>query len=540
MTYRGRWTAVMITAALCASAVSYVSCGQPPDENSVATTAATGPFTVWTNRYDNLRTGANINETQLTPANVSGGNFGLSFSRAVDGQIYAQPLVVPGLTIKGAVHDVVFVATEHNSVYAFDATDATAAAPLWQVSLGPSAPLVVGKQVRCADMYPEQGITSTPVIDTNSGTLYVSHVTVVNGQHLHKLHALDIATGNEKFGGPVNIGGGGFDPKTHLNRAGLLLDNGTVYIAYASNCDQYAYHGWVFAYDAATLANRGIFNDTPGGSQGGIWMSGIGLSSDGSGIFFAAGNGSFDANNQGAQTGISLGKLKLTAKGLTIADWWTPANAASLNSQDLDLTGAVLVPGSKLMLGGSKDGFLYVVDRTNMGHYQPNSDPSQHVTVGGHLHGGPIVWTGPNGQRAYVWTEHSPLVEFAVTATGLATTSIQGTVIASAGHPGGITTLSANGTRNGIIWGTYAASGDAWHNLVPGTLVAFDANTLKTLWRSDGNTRDALGTFAKFTPPVVANGHVYVANNANTLRVYSLLSAPHAATGIPPIDDRAQ
>jgi outer membrane protein assembly factor BamB len=372
-------------------------------------------------------------------------------------------------------------------------------------------------------MFPEQGITPTPVLDAQTGTLYVENVSLVSSGHwVHKLHALDIHTGAEKFGGPATITASGFNPSIQQSRAGLLLENGTIYLAFASNCDQFAYHGWVFAYDAATLAQRGAFNATPGGQEGGIWMSGIGLSSDGSGVFFAAGNGSFDASNTGKQVGISLGKLELTTMGLRLADWWTPANAAALNSKDLDLTGTILIPGSRLMLGGSKDGFLYIVDRANMGHYQPAHDPAQHVTVGGHVHGGPVYWVSPSGPRAYVWSENSPLVAFDVTTTGLTPTNLQSTVVAS-GHPGGITTLSANGTANGIIWGSYAPKGDAWHHLVPGTLLAFDAATLQVLWRSDANARDAVGLFSKFNPPIVANGHVYLGSQSRELRVYGLL-----------------
>jgi outer membrane protein assembly factor BamB len=499
--------------------LSCITCDQPEVETTRAGLA--NPVTVSTNRYDNLRTGANTGETILTPANVSGGKFGLLFSRSVDGQIYANPLIQPS-TCSGKACDVAYVATEHNSVYAFDVTDANATAPLWHVSLGASVPLTPGKNIRCADMFPEQGITPTPVLDVNTGTLYVENVDQVSTGHwAHKLHALDAHTGAEKFGGPVTITASGFNPSIQQSRAGLLLENGTVYLAFASNCDQFAYHGWVFAYDAATLAQRGSFNATPGGSEGGIWMSGIGLSSDGSGIFFAAGNGSFDASNNGKQVGISLARLTLGSSGLHLADWWTPANAADLNSKDNDLTGTMLIPGSKLMLGGSKDGFLYFVDRTNMGHFQPAHDPAGHVTVGGHVHGGPIYWDSPSGPRAYVWSENSPLVAFNVTHTGLTTTGLQSQVVAS-GHPGGITTLSANGSTNGIIWGSYAPKGDAWHHLVPGTLVAFDAGTLKVLWRSDTNASDAVGLFAKFNPPIVANGHVYLGSQSKELRIYGL------------------
>jgi outer membrane protein assembly factor BamB len=428
-----------------------------------------------------------------------------------------------GLAIGGNAHNVVFVATEHNSVYAFDADNPQAAAPLWKVSLGTPAPLVPKKNIRCADMFPEQGITSTPVIDPATGTMYVTGVTFNNGVYSQKLHALDIHTGAERAASPVEITSAGFDPHWQLSRAGLLLDNGTIYIAYASNCDQGPYHGWIFAYDAATFTQKGAYNNTVGGKEGGIWMSGVGLPSDGTSIYFAGGNGSFDASNHGAQLGISFGRMQLTGGGLSVADYYTPDNAQQLNNADSDLTTVIALPNSNLLVGGSKAGQLYVMDRTNMGRYNPGSDTHQRIPVGGHVHGGPVYWLGPSGPRVYVWSEQSPLQAFAVGSNALGATPVAKSTVVAGGHPGGIVTLSANGTANGIVWGSFAPVGDGFHTLVKGILVAFDANDLHVLWRSDANARDTVGNFAKFNPPVVANGRVYLGSQSNALRVYGPL-----------------
>jgi outer membrane protein assembly factor BamB len=248
-------------------------------------------------------------------------------------------------------------------------------------------------------------------------------------------------------------------------------------------------------------------------------MSGIGLPTDGSAVYFAGGNGSFDASNHGAQLGISFGKLQLADKGLTVADYYTPDNAQQLNDADSDLTTVIVIPGTHLLVGGSKAGKLYVLDRTNLGHYRPGSDATQRITVGGHVHGGPVFWNG----RVYVWSEESPLQAFAVDANGLSASPVAKSTVVAGGHPGGIITISANGTNDGIVWGAYAPVGDGFHQLVKGILVAFDAKDLHVLWRSDANARDAVGNFAKFNPPVVANGRVYLGSQSNALRVYGQL-----------------
>ena len=316
--------------------------------------AATG-VNVLTYHNDNARTGQNLKETILTPTNVSSASFGKLFTYAVDGYVYAQPLVMTRVSIPGkGVHDVVFVATEHDSVYAFDANSNTA--PLWQVSfINPAAGIttVSSADVDCDDLVPEVGITSTPVIDPDSHTIYVSaktkEVTTNGTAYYHRLHALDLATGAEKFGGPTTIqatvtgtgdgnDGAGqvpFDPLTQFNRAALLLNKGVVYVGSAAHCDNGPYHGWLIGCSAKTMKIGAFFNTTPNGGLGGIWQAGGGPATDSSGnIFVVTGNGTFDpaANDYGD----SFLKLS-TRKGLEVADYFTPFNQQVLSDDDLDL-----------------------------------------------------------------------------------------------------------------------------------------------------------------------------------------------------------
>jgi hypothetical protein len=514
---------------------------------------------VWTNRYDNARTGATLVEKTLTVANVGGGKFGLLFSRVVDGHVYAQPLYVPNLKIGGATHNVLFVATEHNTVYAFDADDAAASSPLWSKSLGApmrtypgieNQPVKAPNTVSCRDMYPETGVTSTPVIDVAAGRLYVVSKNYEGSTYSQHLHALDILTGSEVSGSPATISGSvpgsandgngsqvSFDPYHHMNRVGLLLMGGNVYIAFASHCDDEPYHGWIFAYAADTLTQKGIFCTTPNGGTsmngsanaglGGIWQSGMGLVGDGDSFYFAAGNGAFDTANKGAQLGISAGRMQLTGTGLKVMDWFTPSNAKAMNDQDLDYTTApVLLPSPKVILMGGKDGFLEVLDPANLGKFNAGSNSIiQQFTVGGHSHGGPVYWNGPSGPTVYIWPEKSSLRAFRFNGNKITTTAVSSFTGETPTHPGGTLSLSSNGATagSGVLWATLTSAridtssgqmGDAWHYLVPGALYAFDANNLGTpIWMSTTNkTRDALGVLAKFNAPTVANGKVYVAS----------------------------
>jgi hypothetical protein len=538
-------TVLLVTIALgCGdSAISHgeplaqdetAAAGKNQDGGALASASPAPPTAVLTNRYDNGRTGATYAESVLSATNLPSGNFRLLFSRAVDGIVQAQPLYFPGLSVNGAVHNVVYVATEHNSVYAFDADAPAAIAPLWARSLGPSAP--ANKAVfGCADLFPEVGITSTPVIEPVTGILYVVAKTLEGGAYHHWIHALDIATGADRIA-PAEItasvrgtgagSAGGtltFEPTKHLNRAGLLLDRGTLYVAFGSHCDRKPTHGWIMAYSPSTLAQGAVFSNTPNGVFGGIWQAGIGLSADDSGVYFAGGNGDFDPSGNGAALGQSVARLSPTLK---VMDWWTPSQAATMNRTDSDLsTGAVLGTGTDLVFVGSKAAQLYVLNRTNLGRFHAGGDQIlQTLPLSGHLHGGPVFWKGPSGTSLFLWAEGGPLKAYHVGANGLDVTPSSTNAMASPGHPGGIITVSSSGASagTGIVWATLGPVGDAWHGLAPGVLAAFDASDVsRLLWSSHQNAaRDGLGLFAKFCPPTVANGRVYVGTASKALRVY--------------------
>ena len=506
---------------------------------------------VWTNRNDNLRSAATLDETQLTVASVSSSRFGLLFTRTVVGQIYAQPLFVPALALPGhGTHDTVFVATEHNAVYAFDATDAAAAAPFWSVNLGPPVPSDdVADLVPCPNLTPEIGITATPVIDLRTSTLYVLAKSKEAGQYVQRLHALDLGTGLERFGGPVvitaSIAGTGagsvggrvaFDPLRANGRPGLLLSGGTVYLAFASHCDREPYHGWILGYDAATLAQSVVYNDTTNGANGGIWQSGMGLSADDTGdVYFASGNGTFDPLAASPQLGDSAVRLHRTGATLAVVDWFTPFNQSTMNDNDDDFgsTGVILVPRTNLGLVGSKTGHIYLFERDRMGRFHAGDDTqirqSFLATANedySNIHGAPVFWDAPAGTTAYVWGQSDYLKAYRFDGTRFVTTPTStSTIIAGAGMPGGMLALSANGSvaGTGVVWASIPVDADAEPMSVPGVLRAFDASNVHAeLWNSERDPRDAYGAFAKFVVPTIAGGRVYMATFSDRLNVYGL------------------
>ena len=521
---------------------------------------ADGPVAVLTRSNDLSRSGANLNEVVLTTANVRVAQFGKLFSRAVDGHIYAQPLYVPNVNVPGkGVHNVVYVATQHNTVYAFDADDPAASAPLWQVSLGTSVPLPNADfgPPGYVDIQVEVGIAGAPVIDFNSGTLYVVALTqepvpaTCPCSYMHRLHALDLYTGAEKLGGPVMIGGaalrlaGGqtvqvtFDNKQQLQRPGLLLSQGKVYVAFGSYGDWQPYHGWIFGYDAATLQPVSIFDTTPSGSQGSIWQGGQGLAADTSGsIYASAANGTFDADSGGSNYGDSLLKLSPvpTAGGvLPVVDWFTPFDQANMDINDLDMgsAGPVLIPGTPLILAGAKTGELFLVNSGGMGHYNGPGGPDLIVqrfsVANGSVFGSPIYWNSPSGGRMYVWGSNDALKEFGYDGASFQTTPVAvGSTSLGGIEPGGMLALSANGTTagSGILWASHPTA-DAGHQAVPGMLRAYDAaNVGVELWTSEDRVGggDSAGSFAKFTPPTVADGKVFLATFSGELQVYGLFT----------------
>jgi hypothetical protein len=566
-----------------------------------------------TTQHNNLaRTGANLQETILTAANVGPGTFGKLFSRAVDGQVYAQPLYVPGVTINGAVHNVLYVATQHNSLYAFDA-DTPYSEALWRktfetpVHLSTTPPYgnpdCCGFRENYQDIKVEIGITSTPAINTATNTIYL--VTMSEDSSTtphtfsHHLHALDIRTGQERPFSPVlitgsvtgagtSIGGCGcpdgtvvFASKQQIQRAAVTLHpNGLVYIAFGSFKDDFPYHGWIMAYDGGNLEQRFVYNTTADRNGGGIWMVGQGLAVDTDGsIFFMTGNGDHGqpcvsggpcAENDGVQDGSAMSDsfVKLTPY-LTVLDWFRPHDVLTYpnpfggdpgyNELDLDLGsgGVVLIPGTNLLVGGGKTGDIFVMDKGNMGHYNAAGD-TQIVqrflaaqTPGFDLfriYSSPVFWNN----RLYVWPKHNPLVSFAFTPNGsgggqfnTTPTTAPDTGNERESQAGGYLSISANGTTpgTGILWASHGIC------VVPnpcsdaGILHAYDASDItKELWNSDMNAaRDHINYQAKFNPPLIANGKVYIpsfsdstgspSSPSNTLNVYGLLNTAMAYSG---------
>ena len=504
---------------------------------------------VTTHHNDTSRTGQNLGETILNTSNVNVNTFGKLFSRTVDGQIYAQPLYVPNLSLDGTTRNVVYVATQNDSVYAFDADAPAASSPLWQVNFGTPVPST-DVDPKCADITPEVGITSTPVIDTSSSTIYVvakTKNTSDNSYHFN-IHALDLITGAEKFGGPTEITArvsgtgaqsvGGmvtFDPLQQFNRPGLLLLNGVVYVAFGSACETPPWHGWILGYGASTLQQVAVLNTTPNGSDGGIWGGGQGLLADsGNNIYVMTGNGTFDPTI-GGDYGDSVLKIS-TASGLSVVDYFTPTNQADLDAADLDLGsgGPMALPGTSLIVGSGKDGIVRVLDTANLGQFSAtanNNVQNFQGTTGFVFMGAPIYWNSPNhGPVIYIWSGNDALKAYQFTNGTFQTTPVsQSTVLEAEGYSNSVPlSLSANGNQEGtgIVWGSGAFSANANRNTVAGILRAFDATDLtKELWDSKQNAaRDDVGNYAKFSPPTIANGKVYLATFSNQLVVYGPLA----------------
>jgi hypothetical protein len=511
---------------------------------------------ILTQHNDNARTGANLRETALTTANVSPASFGRLFARAVDDQVYAQPLVYSGVSIpgKGTVN-VLYVVTMSDTIYAFDADDPAAGSPLWTVSLvDPTTGVVpvthtdVGMACgRYLDIGGNIGIESTPVIDSATGTMFVVAKTKDRGVQVYRLHALDVATGAERAGSPVVIGasvpGTGvgsaagfvtFDASLENQRPALLLSSGKVYIGFSSYCDTGNYHGWLIAYDAATLARAAAFNVTPDGALGGIWMSGQGPSADDQGnVYVKIANG--DTTVQGGGTGYSEALLLMTP-ALAPVDWFVPYDYANLNATDLEVgsSGLLLLQQDHRTISGSKKSKIYVNDTGNLGHFSDAGDSQIVQTISldaGELHGSPVLWPTSAGELVYVWAADDTVRSFQVTG-GMLTAAGVGTS-PSPGWPGGSLTVSANGATpgTGILWASMPLTG-ANEGLIPGILRALDAAHVDTeLWNSRLNpARDDCGFYAKYASPTVANGKVYLPSFSNRVCVYGLMPDDDAGT----------
>ncbi|MFL6438897.1 MAG: pyrrolo-quinoline quinone [Terriglobales bacterium] len=525
----------------------------PPGAGSTPTPSRSpsGQVAVVTRGYDNARTGANLNETVLSPANVNTATFSKLFSFSFEGDAYAQPLYVPKVPIPGqGTHNVIYVATEHDTVYAFDA-DGNTANPLWTTSfINPTAGIVpidplTDFGLLYEDISREIGITGTPVIDPSSGTLYVVAKTNENGTFVQRLHALDIASGAEKFGGPVvidptfpgqgvkNDGNGNdvFDPLVCNQRAALLFQNGIVYVAFGSHGDLDPFMGWVLGFNAQTLKLVTMFVPTPDDAGGSIWQSGGGPAADVSGnIFVSVSNGGFDVPNGGRDYGDSFVRLTTTGNQLEPADYFAPFDQQVRNDNDWDLGsgGVMVVPDQSfgprhLLIGGDKEGLLFVINRDSMGHFNAtdNRNALQTLEVNGGeaanqgIFASPAYWNG----QVYIGGVGNPLQSFRLSSGRMTLSSQSASVFA---YPGITPAVSANGNTNGIVWAMDVAGFDSGFHT---TLHAFDANNLATeLYNSDiAAARDTAPGGVKFTIPTIANGKVYVAGR-DGMAVYGLLS----------------
>ncbi len=457
---------------------------------------------VLTQHNDLSRTGANIQETILTPANVNTTNFGKLFSNPVDGQVYAQPLFVQNLNIAGGTHDVVFVCTESNSVYAFDAD--TPGVTYWHTNLGTPFP------APCGDLTPIIGITGTPVMDLASGTMWLDSK-LASGP-AHKLHALNIITGAEKFGGPVTISATNFSASLEHQRTGLLLANGMVYLAYASHCDQGAYHGFVLGYNATNLTQQHVFNTTPTGSEGGVWSGGMAPACDAGGnIYIMVGNGTFDGINNYGECFIKLSPT------LTVEDYAVPSNWSTLNNNDTDLGsgGPVLLP-PHFVAGMGKDGNMYLADVNNMGHVGAFAQQFMAQSSGDTIGPSPVYWQGPVRQYVFALHSNGQTKSLLYLGTNHFSTTALGTASFTFSDRAGGESLSANGTNHGVLWEIGSDS----------NLRAYDAvNFPKLLWTG------SIGTYVKMTCPTIANGRVYV-GTSSSLGVWGLTNFIYTQEGV--------
>jgi len=502
---------------------------------------------VLTYHNDIGRTGQNLNEPTLTPSNVKSSTFGRLFTISVDGKVDAQPLYVSSVAISGqGTHNLLIAATEHGSVYAFDADTGS---QIWKVSTLKSGESTSDDR-GCSQVTPEIGVTATPAIDRTRGPNGAIYLVAMSkdgsGNYFQRLHALDLTTGAELFGGPTTVqatypGTGDnssngivtFDAKQYKERPGLLLLNGLVYTAWGSHCDAQPYTGWVMGYDAGTLAQTTVLNVVPNGGEGGIWMAGAGIASDSSGnIYVLDGNGDFDttlsSNGFPANGNFGNAFLKIsTSGGLGVADYFEMNNEAQENGSDTDLGsgGALVLPDQTdntgkawhLAVGAGKDGNLYLVNRDSMGQFTSNNG-NIYQELAGALPGG--IWAMPayfNG-RIYYGPVGSPIFAFQFSNAKLLTSATAQTSN-SFGYPGAIPSISANNTSNGIVWAAESTN--------PAVLHAYDAGTLLELYNSNqaASSRDHFGAGNKFIAPMITNGKVYV-GTTSSVGVFGLLTPP--------------
>jgi len=499
---------------------------------------------VLTYHNNNARTGLYSAETILTPANVNSASFGKLFTLSADGLVDAQPLYLSAVNISGVTHNVLIVATEHGTVYAFDAdTGGT----LWHVTTLKSGETTSDDR-GCSQVTPEIGITSTPVIfrpKTGNPVIYVVAMSKdASGDYHQRLHALNATNGAELYKGPVDISAkypgtgdnssGGyviFDPAQYKERAGLLLIGHTIYLAWASHCDIRPYTGWIMGYNMTTLAQTTILDVTPNGNEGAIWGAGAGMASDGAGnIILLDANGDFDTslNTSGFPSDGDYGNafLKLsTSSGLAVTDYFEMDNESSENGSDTDLgSGGTLLVSPKdstgkvwdLAVGAGKDSNLYVVNRNNMGKFN-SGENAIYQELAGALPGG--IWSMPAAYNAHIYygPVGSPILAFEFQNAKLLSSTVAQTSN-TFGYPGATPSVSANVSKNGIVW--------AAENVNPAVLHAYNATNLQEIYNTNqaSKNRDQFGAGNKFITPTIAHGKVYV-GTTNGVGVFGLLSA---------------
>jgi len=518
---------------------------------SIALTASVARATdITTFHNDNQRSGLNLQESILTTTNVNSTSFGKLFTDSLDGVVDAQPLYLSSVTIPGqGTHNVLYVVTENDSVYALDADVGTT---LWHASV-----LRAGETPSdnrgCGQITPQIGITSTPVIDRSSGpdgTVYVVSMSKAStsGTYYQRVHALDLTTGQEEFGGPVTVqasypgtGDGSqggnvvFAPAQYAERAGLLLVNGVIYTAWTSHCDARPYTGWLIGYSESTLAQAGVLDVTPNGNEGAIWQDGDGLAADHSGfIYFLDANGTFDTtlSTKGFPTTGDYGNaiVKVLPKGgrLGVVDYFNMYNTVSESDADEDLGsgGIMLLPAQKdsagtswnLAIGAGKDGNIYIVNRSSMGKFNPNGDSAIYQEIDGVLGGGmwasPAYWDG----NVYYGPQGNNLLQFKFSDAKLSTSSIHQSATAFE-YPGTTPSVSANGSQNAIVW--------AIEHSNPSVLHAYVASNIgRELYNSNqaAGGRDHFGEASHFGTPMIVNGKAYVGTTSG-VTAFGLLSS---------------
>lgn len=499
---------------------------------------------VVTYHYDNLRTGQNTNEAILTTANVNSSKFGKLGEFMVDGKVDAQPLYLSNVSIPGhGTRNVLYVVTEHGSVFAFDADSISGSTgnPLWMISTQ-MAGEVPSDDRGCGQVTPEIGVTSTPVIDRGRNAIYVVAVSknASTGTYIHRIHALDLTTGKELFGGPTTItatfsagtgAGASFDPAQYNERPGLLEVNGVIYTTWGSHCDNGAYTSWVMSYSADTLKQTSVLNLVPNGSEGGIWMAGTAPAADAAGnIYTTNGNGTFDTtlNASGFPSQGDCGNCfaKLSPSPLKLADYFTPSNTVALSNADSDLGsgGPLLLPDLTdatgatrhlAVVSGKSNPEIYVLDRDNMGKFSPSANSIYQEISGGISSSGEFAKPSYFNNTVFIGAVGDTLKAFPIVSARLATTPSSQSSVTFA-YPGTTPSISASGTGNGIVW--------AVENGSTGVLHAYDATNLGSELYNSNQAAAGRDQFAdnKFITPMVANGRVYV-GTPNSVVVFGLL-----------------